>query len=53
MTSATARQLLRESRAEGFCGSCLVRTEPGALVSTEHARGCKIVNDAALPRRKR
>ena len=51
MTCATARKLLREAKATGFCPCCFAgNRSPGDLT---HEAGCKIVNDACLKRRPR
>lgn len=53
MTAKTAREELRKARADGHCGWCQARTEPGKLTSTKHNRPCKAITDACLPRRRR
>jgi hypothetical protein len=49
MTNETARRMLAEARAAGFCGFCFARGEPGRVLA--HGPACKAVNDAGIRRR--
>lgn len=52
MTAATARRELRSDLTKGMCGTCFVRLASTQVRRSDHKPGCKLINDAALPRRK-